>query len=157
MKIAFRPLQETDVSLILSSWLKSAYNLCPAFGDMPRSLYYGLHEPAVKMLLLTSDVMCAVDIEDPGHVLGYVVYKHYNQFSVLHWIYTKQQFRHFKIGKHLLKTINLLPMTFTSHETIDSRKFLSKNNVKVFYVPHLSHGEWHEEQFHNFLKVRGEQ
>lgn len=106
------------------------------------------------MLLMTSDVICAVDIEDPNHVLGYLVYKNYKHFSVLHWIYTKQQFRRFKIGKNMLKEANLARMAFTSHETVDSRKFLNQNNVRVFYVPHLCHGEWHEEQFDNFLEVR---
>ncbi len=149
-----RPANFQDEPLILSSWLKGAYHLCPAFKDMPKSLYFGLHEPAVKLSLATSKALCAVDSEDPTHVLGYVVYRNYHGFSVLHWVYTKHQFRGFSIGKNLIKEANLSPIVFTSNETLESQKYLNKLNIRSFHVPHFRHGEWHEAQISVFLSSR---
>jgi hypothetical protein len=156
MKLMYqiRPATSQDESLILSSWLKGAYHLCPAFKDMPKSLYFGLHEPAVKLSLATSKALCAVDSEDPTHVLGYVVFKNYPGFSVLHWVYTKHQFRGFSIGKNLIKEANLQPIVFTSSETLESQKYLNKLNIRSFHVPHFRHGEWHEAQISVFLSSR---
>lgn len=157
MKILFRPYNQNDEPLILSSWLRGGYHLCPAFSDMPKSLYYGMHEPAVKMTLATSDCLCAVDVEDPTHVLSYVVYKHYDNFTVLHWIYTKQQFRGFKLATMLLKEIKPQPLIFTSHETQESQRFLHKRKVLHHHVPHFRHGEWHSSQVQHFIQLRSQE
>ena len=154
LKVQFRIADAFDDKLILSSWLKSAYNLCPAFRDMPKSLYFGLHEPAVKLSLATSDTLLAVDAEDPTHILGYLVYKNYPFFSVIHYIYVKQQFRGFKISSYLLNEADLRQYIFTSHETLDSQKFFNTKGLPTFHVPHFRHGEWHETQVNLFLSSR---
>lgn len=151
---SLRQATPLDEPLILSSWLKSAYNLCPAFKDMPKSLYFGLHEPAVKLSLATSDTLLAVDSEDPTHILGYLVYKNYPFFSVIHYIYVKQQFRGFKIAAHLLEEADLRQYIFTSHETFDSQRFFNSKQLPTFHVPHFRHGEWHEAQVNLFLSSR---
>jgi GNAT superfamily N-acetyltransferase len=146
---------ESDLPLILSSWLKGAYHFCPAFKDMPKSLYYGVHEPCLKAIIATSDVMCVVDHEDPDHILGYVIYKDYGFFTVLHWLYIKQQFRGFGMGAHLLEAIKPKKIVFTTHETPDSQRYFNKRKLKTCYVPHLRHGEWHIDNFVTFLQLRG--
>lgn len=147
LKVQFRPANPSDHPLILSSWLKGAYTHCSAFRDMPKSLYYGLHEPTVKRILQVSDCLCAVDIEEPTHVLGYIVYKHYPKMTVFHWMYVKQTFRNFGIGSNLIKATEPRINLFTSHETYDSQRFLHKRNLTHFHVPHLRHQEWYIEEF----------
>jgi hypothetical protein len=154
LKVQFRIADAFDDKLILSSWLKGAYHLCPSFKDMPKSLFFGMHQPLTKMLVATTTTLCAVDVEDPTHVLGYIVFKNYPAFSVIHWIYVKQQFRYFGLAEALLQRANLLPIVFTSHETIESQRFFNKKKVETYHVPHLRHGEWHESEVSVFLSSR---
>lgn len=155
MKVTLRPLNNGDLSLILSSWLRGAYHLCPAFRDMPKSLFYGLHEPNVKRILSLSDTIVATDVEDPTHVLGFITSRDYRHFSILHWIYVKQQFRHFGLARHLLSQTKIFGRpTFTSHETIDSQKILNKLKIKNYHVPHFRHAEWHDSELQHFLHLR---
>ena len=154
LKVNLRPANSFDDNIIMSSWLRGAYHLCPAFRDMPRSLFFAMHHPVCSMLMLTSDVLCAVDFEDETHVLGYLVYKNYCNFSVIHWVYTKQQFRNFGIAEELLKAANLHDIVFTSHETTESQKFFNNKMVRTFHAPHFRHGEWHEAQIGVFLSSR---
>jgi len=106
------------------------------------------------MLVATTTTLCAVDVEDPTHVLGYIVFKNYTNFSVIHWIYVKQQFRYFGLAEALLQRANLLPIVFTSHETIESQRFFNKKKVETYHVPHFRHGEWHESEVSVFLSSR---
>lgn len=152
LKVSLREATPQDQSLILSSWLRGAYHLCPAFKDMPKSLYYGLHEPAVKLTIMTSNVLCAVDIEDPSHVLGFIVYRHYESFTVIHWLYVKQAFRYFGLGEYLIQAIKPKQLTFTSHETTESQRYFAKKRLPTFHVPHLRHGEWYMEHFHPYFE-----
>jgi len=154
LKVEIRPANSFDDSIIMSSWLKGAYHLCPAFKDMPRSLFFGMHHPVCQMLLLTGDAICAVDVEDPTHVLGYLVYKNYRDFSVIHWVYIKQQFRRFGIAEELLRYAELNNIIFTSHETTDSQRFFNNKLLRTFHAPHFRHGEWHEDQVSVFLSSR---
>lgn len=154
LKIQLRQMDYSDHSLVLSSWLQGGYTHCSAFRDMPKSLYYGLHEPTVKRVLSVSDGLCAVDPEDLSHVLGYVVYKHYQDFTVLHWIYVKQSFRHLGIGDYLLKALQPQELVFTSHETYESPKWLNRKQVKTYHVPHFRHLEWHASELDQYFKIR---
>jgi hypothetical protein len=113
-----------------------------------------MHQPLTKMLVATTTTLCAVDVEDPTHVLGYIVFKNYPAFSVIHWIYVKQQFRYFGLAEALLQRANLRPLVFTSHETIESQRFFNKKKVETYHVPHLRHGEWHESEVSVFLSSR---
>jgi len=155
LQVEVRKAVTSDYPLILSSWLKGCYHLCSAFKDMPKSLYYGVHEPCLKAILATSDTMCVVDHQDPDHILGYIVYKDYGFFTVIHWIYIKQQFRDFGMAKYLLACVEPKKIVFTTHETTESQKFFNKQKIRTFYVPHLRHGEWHVENFATFLQLRG--
>ena len=113
-----------------------------------------MHQPLTKMLVATTTTLCAVDVEDPTHVLGYIVFKNYPAFSVIHWIYVKQQFRYFGLAEALLQRANLRPLVFTSHETIESQRFFNKKKVETYHVPHFRHGEWHESEVSVFLSSR---
>lgn len=155
LQVEIRKGVPADMGLILSSWLKGAYHLCSAFKDMPKSLYYGVHEPCLKAIISTSDVMCVVDHQDPDHILGYCVYKDYGFFTVIHWLYIKQQFRQFGMGSHLIEAIKPKKIVFVTHETPDSQKYFNKLKLKTFYVPHLRHGEWYMDQFATFIQLRG--
>lgn len=155
MKVTLRPLTNNDLPMILSAWLRGAYHLCPAFRDMPKSLFYGIHEPNVKRIISLSDTLIACDPEDPSHILGFITFRDYKHFTVVHWLYVKQQFRGFKLARHLLSQTKAHErFTFTSHETIESQKFFNKLKIKNFHVPHFRHAEWHESELNNFLQVR---
>lgn len=154
LQVLTRLATPNDHALILSSWLHGAYQHCNEFSDMPRSLFFPVHHETLKRLVNTSKILCCVDAEDPTHVLAYLVFRNYNHFSVLHWVYTKQSFRSFGMAGHLLREAQLRPILFTSHETNDSQRFLLNKKLIPSYVPHLRHGEWHEDQFGVFLSSR---
>ena len=155
-KADFRKGNPEDHALILSSWLNGAYNHCSAFRDMPKSLFYGLHHVTCKRLLACSDTLLCVDAEDPHHVLGYLVYVNYKNFSVIHWVYVKQVFRKFGMGVELLKRANLHKPILTSHETFNSNMYFNRKGFATYHCPHFRHGDWHEDSLGVFLSSRSD-
>jgi GNAT superfamily N-acetyltransferase len=98
--VVLRPVRESDLNFIRSSWLKS-YR--PLYTMVPNPVYYAVYHGVVEGLLARPTsrtvVACASDHDD--HILGYACAEPTEQR--FHWAYVKEPFRRIGIGRALVR------------------------------------------------------
>lgn len=101
-----RPLRESDMNLVLSTWLKSFYEALKYYSGgsirvpYPRDdIFFQGHQAKIKALLLTPSVKCMVCVapDEDNQILGWTVYDH----ETVHYVYVKHFVRKMGIGKKL--------------------------------------------------------
>lgn len=100
VRLAVRPMRESDIELITDSWLKSYRE--GNYG-VPHDEYFETQRRVIKALFRTSKVAIACDPDDADQVYGYIVWQpRAAGKSLLHWCFVKQPFRRFGVFRRLL-------------------------------------------------------
>lgn len=128
--LVFRPAVESDLNMLLSDWLKS-YRRSEFARDMTNAVYFRGHEPLVKSALSRSQVICAVNPEDPWHVFGWICFEP-SSLPVLHYLYVKEPFRNYGIGAALLLHLGSETFAFT-HKTESFARFSKQGIYSVYH------------------------
>lgn len=120
LQYILRPYQPSDKSFIYSSILSSHFNnnkVCKLFQNWSD---YRIHKIAwldrlgdLEGATPGATVLLAVSERDPVRIYSYCLYEHLGEATVVHYIYTKQAFRHLGLAHTLLRGIGLNP-----HESI---------------------------------------
>lgn len=127
--VEFRHAVIDDGNMILSDWLKS-FRRSALATDMTNAIYFRGHEPLIKKALVKSQVICAVNPEDHAHVFGWVCFEP-GTLPILHYLYVKQPFRGFGIGKALFSNVQAESFVYT-HKTESFARF-SKQGIYSLY------------------------
>ena len=130
--VNFRVATKDDLNFIFSSWLRSYREFDRYWAkSIPKLLYFDHHKRIVESILGISVTLMAVDVEDPGHIYGYIVFQPTKTLTIGHYCYVKSSFRMLGIASRLFDEM----MKVSSH----------KDGIPV----PCSHAG---EMFHNYLK-----
>lgn len=102
--LVIRKAKHGDLNFILNSWLKS-YKPSPANYRVPDAIYFARQADVIKKLLERSQILLAVSPEDDDQIFAYVVGEPSSSPPILHWIFTKYDFRHFGIADRLVREL----------------------------------------------------
>lgn len=100
-----RLADKEDVGFIFNSWLKSYRNSLFA-KPISNTVFFAEHHKVIEKLAKTSQILVACNKEDPAQIYGYACAERVDGVFVLHYIYVKQHFRRFGIGKLLLNSFD---------------------------------------------------
>lgn len=138
--LLIRPAQESDLNLILSSWLKE-YRYAPFTKGIESKLYYKHHKELILSLLASSQCQVICQREDLNAVLGYMVFS-YDTLNnlIIHYLYIKNTFRKLGFGRTLVQNA-ILPqhdlIIFATHFTKWLKLFIDGTKLPITYHPYL--------------------
>jgi hypothetical protein len=125
MKTLIRSIQDSDFNFIISTWLKSYYDLMTG-QKPPKFVYFKAHEKIIKEVLLAKDGFIICNDEDHDQIMGYII----TNGKVLHYVYVKNLFRNLGFAKILLASKKL--DTYTHHTS-----YIRKLKLSYTYNPYL--------------------
>lgn len=102
MSYCIRPLQENDVPLIFSSYMKS---LRPHRINCPNTLYYTGEHKRLEWALLNGITAVMVPKDDPNLIIGWINAILLPNNITINYVYVKHAFRSCGIAKDLMKSI----------------------------------------------------
>ena len=128
--VKFRQADETDVSFIFSSWLKS---FKAHAGPIKSVVYYEYQHRKIVQLLQRRFVTIACSPDDIEQIIGYMVHENINGVFVAHYAYVKNSFRKLGVLQPLMAELKA-SKGFCTHLT--SQKLADKFNL--IYNPYLT-------------------
>ena len=129
--------------LIYNSWIRS-FRCAASVRDVPHTPYLKGQHKLISQLLENSTcrVLLAVDVEDEGHILGWMCFEEYEGVGVIHYVYVKSTFRRFGIGTRLVGEVE--GEVYYTHKNSRGDKLMSKCNAS--YNPYLAQRRDDEDQ-----------
>lgn len=136
LAILIRDAEESDVSFIFNSWLRSFRNgaLCT---HVANSVYFTEHHKILEKLLTRSNVIVACDPADASNVYGWLCFEHVQGVFVVHYAYVKQTFRNLGILNSLLDKTghDFVNAGLYSHWNFHASKMAANRNL--LYHPYI--------------------
>lgn len=123
MRAIIREIKDEDHAFILSTWLKSYYDLMVGHKP-PKFIFFKEHQKAIKGCIKEGSILC--NDEDPDQIIGYVVHSG----TTLHYIYVKNVFRNLKLARQLLDSKKF--ESYTHHTS-----YMNKLKLSLIYNPYL--------------------
>lgn len=116
-----------DKDFVFDSWIRGQYHGSPYWSQMDKGLFYKEYSPYISHILSTTGthIQVAVLAEDPNTILGFIVVTG----NILHWAYTKNDYRGQGILNLLLKNqdITMVSSTTLPGASIAKKKKLAFN------------------------------
>lgn len=98
-----RKANDSDVSFIYNSWLKS-YRKAHMNYLIPSDYYYSYYQKEIQRLLTNAEVLICHNIDDDTHIYGFLAYQLNSVgMQVAHYCYIKQPYRDIGLFDSLLK------------------------------------------------------
>lgn len=131
-----RDMGDADRDFICNSYLLSFRRERPMCW-VPHTIYYGPQGKVLTYLLDKARVLVACFPEDPGEILGYIIYDYMGDVLVVHYAYAKLDGRGIK--HRLLETVaGGLSMAVVTHSFPGMKSLLNRNSrTAVHYDPYL--------------------
>jgi len=108
--VTYRPIQTaSDEAFVYNAWLKS-YKDSPWGKPLINDIFFTNHKEIVKKLLDSSEVLLAVNPEDPDQIYGFAVIEKSPRVSIIHYVYVKYNFRKLGLARDLVETLE--PMAY---------------------------------------------
>lgn len=132
-----RGLADEDKPFIYNSFLKNykQYSDCKY---IPNTLYFTNQKLIIDYLLSNSTTIISCFPEEPSELFGYIIYEHFADSLVIHYMYIRNSFRNKCFAKNLIKDI-LLPNTnliIATHITSDFINLRHKMKpIRMIYNP----------------------
>lgn len=148
LQIRLRTANEEDIPFIFNSWLKSFRNSNFA-KSITSTVYFTEHHKVIRKILETNQVIIACNEEDPGQIYGWICAGKTDGIFTLNYIYVKQPFRNFGIGKQLLNAFEHDPAfaAIYTHQTNFGAKVAPKYNFVYHpYVIFNTYGELNDKK-----------
>ena len=135
--IRIRSRQDGDFNFILNSWMKSYKKHSGVRPDV----YFVEHHKLVHHILSRAETLVACSKDDPTQIYGYLVYEP-DVFTIIHFAFVKQTFRHLNVMRELLSKINLTDPVIVTHDNRHDLKHIQKR-LKIFN-PYKAFGDLNE-------------
>lgn len=143
MSIEFnlRDYEKEDESFIAHTWLSSNYRT-----HMPKNVYNSEHGNLVRSFLATmsSNVIMAVDKEDPSLIFGYFAYSKLPDSDMAHYIYVKRGLQGNGIATQLIKAAKTSDKVFHTHTNEVAKKLMIRllsNWESSIYNPYIFYNQ----------------
>lgn len=137
LPIRFRNPKASDRALILNAWLKS-YRKAFAAEGISNTIYYAEHHEVARSILERGCVVVACDDTNPDVIIGFIAAEVVDEALVIHYLYVKNSFRGFGIGKLLYETVRAQEnpeIVYCTHMTDQVAKPAKRR--EVIYNPYL--------------------
>lgn len=117
--VTIRVADTTHQNFIKSAWLKSYFNGKSAFCEnLSPEIFYPHHQAIIEKLLQRCTVLVAMSTETVDVAVGFIAFE---KPSLVHYVYTKHQFKKFGIARELFKATEIDPNDFFfTHRTRDA-------------------------------------
>lgn len=98
-----RDMLPTDENFIFATWLKGLYYGNEFIRWIPEPSFFFNYRRVIKAILGLPRVKVRVAClkEDPNEILGYAVIEENDEFSTLHWVFTKEVWRKMGVARKL--------------------------------------------------------
>ena len=126
--VTVRPGTSQDEAFILATWLRSFRHGSMFARRLTNDVFFSNHHPIVTDILARAEIQMAVLEDDPGVIIGYLVTERQKDTWVLHFAYTKKDFRRMRVLSQLLEESHLpadLDGVEVSHATFDWLEFMA--------------------------------
>jgi GNAT superfamily N-acetyltransferase len=97
--VTFRPLDPSEIAVVLDSWFKS-WRTSPWAGVVPNHLAASTTRELVGGLIARGAKITVADFN--GRVLGWICYEHKGEDTVGHFLYVKDVYRRMGLGTALV-------------------------------------------------------
>jgi len=106
VECSLRPATADDIPFVLSSWLKSAAEEGGIASAFTRKVFYAEHERLLRESVLPrSRVTVASSPDAPDAIRGWVCFEPSEHGTMLHYVYTRYDWRRMGVASHLLDSI----------------------------------------------------
>lgn len=131
--ITVRPATADDMRFVKASWYESYRRGGYVPQDMGSDLYHAGHAKVIDDIIARPSVKVAVAVytEIPDEICSWVSWER----DTLHYLYTKQAYRHLHIAQDLVKLVHPEPLRWASHMTRGGERF--GRLLRVRYNPYL--------------------
>lgn len=126
VSIVLRNVDKLDHAFIYATWLKS-FRRANLVRNVSDTIYFKFHHKLIELALSSGKTTVACLQESPDVVMGYI---NHSEDSI-NYVYVKNNFRRFGIGKLLLGSTN--GQKYYTHLT-DQSKYITKG---LDYNPYL--------------------
>jgi hypothetical protein len=126
--VTIRPGSPRDEAFILATWLRAFRHGSMFARRLTNDVFFTNHHPLVTGILARSDTLVAALDDDPNVILGYLVTEKQGPTHVLHFAYTKKEFRRMRVLTQLVDESHLpadLDGVEVSHPTFDWLEFMA--------------------------------
>lgn len=102
--ISVRPGQDTDHNFIYATWLRGLYYGNSFFKLSDKNEFMERYELVIQNLLFRASVETRVAClnEDPDAIIGYSLVENFPEFSALHWVFVKPEWRKAGVASDLI-------------------------------------------------------
>jgi GNAT superfamily N-acetyltransferase len=104
-EVKIRDGKPTDAEFILNSWAAS-YRNNVVFGAIPKDTYFKFYREFTVSILERSQAFMACNPENEDQLFGYIIYRFKGDLPIVSYLYVKQAFRRFGIGRILLDSVS---------------------------------------------------
>lgn len=144
LPIRFRNPKGSDRALILNAWLKS-YRRAFCTEGITNTIFYAEHHEVAKSILDRGCVIIACDDTDPNVIIGFIAAEVVDVALVVHYVYVKNSFRGFGIGKLLYETLKAQEnpeIIYASHMTDNVSRAAKRREIiyNPYLLARLAHG-----------------
>jgi len=128
--LTLRALDPSDLAFIFNSWLKSYRD--SSFGkSISNPMYFRQHHHVIDKLIGRTEIILAVNQDDPKQIYGYVCMERRGPIPILHYLYVKQPYRKLGIARQLFALLPDDPFIYTHESPV-----VSKFSQKGVYSPY---------------------
>ena len=131
--IEVRAAEESDLNFVIHSWLRSLRSYEPFYHSMVSGTYYKEHRKLINKALDRGHCLVVTPRNQPQILASYIVWENQAQDTIVHYIYTKNEYRKMGIGSLLMDTIQ------TGRNMIASARGVAFK--KIPYNPYLLDGK----------------
>lgn len=142
LPVKLRRATEADLPFIYHSWLKSFRG--DSTKHVPAPIFYENQKRICKRLLESCELILTVDKEFPEQIYAYLVAETIGELDIIHYAFTKQCFRRYKLFSRMLESFRQKPDLAYSHETLIFYRHLAPK-LGAIYNPYILQGEFYHE------------
>jgi len=96
---------ESDLNFIRHSWLRSLHSFGHGQKALTNEFFFKGHSKLVNKCLKRSFVLIAHPNEMENIIVGYIVWEPGADHTLVHYIYTKSDYRNMGLAKYLIETV----------------------------------------------------
>lgn len=136
---SIRPFDKDDTAFVFQSWLKDYRRNSPFAKHIRSSDFFLYHHKILERIFEreTSQTLIACDPETPKVIWGHITIERIPGLDLIHYIYVKDSFRGYGIGKKLFDSTNInANKIIYTHETYWLKNIIEKYK-KARYIPYL--------------------
>lgn len=119
-QLGIRPMQESDVNFIVSSWLRSNYKFMASKRPCNEQ-YFKSHQELIKLALAEDATLIACNKDDESQIIGWINFGD----NYLNYVFVKELFEGMGVSSALIAQAGL-----------DKNNFIVTHYTKLFHVKH---------------------